>query len=550
MAQNPTVVRLYRFYTRRWTSLRLRSSTFHLQLWRSVRPTSTDIHMQVHTHWKLRIYVMHFKLSWVSSVVQHVIHIHATISQLIGFLRKWIINNLKINKSNNLFCHFLGQIFQTFVGSGLFKYGILCCLLSNTEYFWILCYWLDRTWHLKVSLWALSFFSPFWKHNQFIEKLIFFYLLCAIFCFVMVLFLSRQQESRYYSENGRNPNRSPRQSERSSSTRLFESPPPPLWTKHWRSLCCVQLGALSPSDCQHTGKRAACFLHLPLPRDWVHLQGWMDKRRSIVSVFFKRLKSRLLLKVIPGVSVRAPPPPPPLITTVPLCVCVCVCQCVGGHDGPTTAASPVGLPASSALHPCTSGWGQQTAEPGGPGRLGAALHRLRGDQRHLDQREAQHHHTSLHLPTLKQNGFPVQFSPHNRIIITVLFVLQVHDIFHPFIQTSDDEITFLTVNESKTGFCHLYKITSVLQRGSYHWAKGYTHSEGKTVEKHELSLIVEVYRTNERDAIKYKTHYFSPQHVQVLRMIVESSYENPVPSVWPLAWHVCFSAIRWFQVSS
>uniref|UniRef100_A0AAQ5XIT9 dipeptidyl-peptidase IV n=1 Tax=Amphiprion ocellaris TaxID=80972 RepID=A0AAQ5XIT9_AMPOC len=49
--------------------------------------------------------------------------------------------------------------------------------------------------------------------------------------------------------------------------------------------------------------------------------------------------------------------------------------------------------------------------------------------------------------------------------------INVHDIFHPFIQTSDDEITFITVNESKTGFCHLYKITSVLQRGSYHWAK-------------------------------------------------------------------------------
>ena len=59
-----------------------------------------------------------------------------------------------------------------------------------------------------------------------------------------------------------------------------------------------------------------------------------------------------------------------------------------------------------------------------------------------------------------------------------LFLLQVHDIFHPFIQTSDDEITFITVNESKTGFCHLYKITSVLQRGTYNWTEGYTHSEG------------------------------------------------------------------------
>lgn len=59
-----------------------------------------------------------------------------------------------------------------------------------------------------------------------------------------------------------------------------------------------------------------------------------------------------------------------------------------------------------------------------------------------------------------------------------LLVFQVHDIFHPFIQTSDDEITFITVNESKTGFCHLYKITTVLQQGRYNWAKGYTHSEG------------------------------------------------------------------------
>ncbi|KAM9849126.1 dipeptidyl peptidase 9-like [Aulostomus maculatus] len=56
--------------------------------------------------------------------------------------------------------------------------------------------------------------------------------------------------------------------------------------------------------------------------------------------------------------------------------------------------------------------------------------------------------------------------------------INVHDIFHPFIQTSDEEITFITVNESKTGFCHLYKITSVLQQGSYNWARVYTHSEG------------------------------------------------------------------------
>ncbi|KAK1896950.1 Dipeptidyl peptidase 9 [Dissostichus eleginoides] len=55
--------------------------------------------------------------------------------------------------------------------------------------------------------------------------------------------------------------------------------------------------------------------------------------------------------------------------------------------------------------------------------------------------------------------------------------INVHDIFNPLVQTSDEEITFVTVNESKTGFCHLYKITSMLQRGSYAWANGYTHSE-------------------------------------------------------------------------
>nr|XP_057928548.1 dipeptidyl peptidase 9-like isoform X1 [Doryrhamphus excisus] len=54
--------------------------------------------------------------------------------------------------------------------------------------------------------------------------------------------------------------------------------------------------------------------------------------------------------------------------------------------------------------------------------------------------------------------------------------INVHDIFHPFIQSSDEEFTFITVNESKTGFCHLYKVTAVLERGSYNWNRGYTHS--------------------------------------------------------------------------
>lgn len=68
--------------------------------------------------------------------------------------------------------------------------------------------------------------------------------------------------------------------------------------------------------------------------------------------------------------------------------------------------------------------------------------------------------------------------------------INVHDVFYPFVQTRDDELTFLTVNESKTGFCHLYKITAELQRGSYHWDKGYTHSEGnfKCLIKEEVAL--------------------------------------------------------------
>uniref|UniRef100_A0A667YUV8 dipeptidyl-peptidase IV n=1 Tax=Myripristis murdjan TaxID=586833 RepID=A0A667YUV8_9TELE len=40
--------------------------------------------------------------------------------------------------------------------------------------------------------------------------------------------------------------------------------------------------------------------------------------------------------------------------------------------------------------------------------------------------------------------------------------INVHDIFYPFIQTTEDEFTFIWVNESKTGFSHLYKITSLL----------------------------------------------------------------------------------------
>ncbi|KAI1891821.1 hypothetical protein AGOR_G00147690 [Albula goreensis] len=68
--------------------------------------------------------------------------------------------------------------------------------------------------------------------------------------------------------------------------------------------------------------------------------------------------------------------------------------------------------------------------------------------------------------------------------------INVHDIFYPFIQTNDDEITFLWVNESKTGFCHLYKITSLLQPGCYQWSRDYSYTEGdfKCPIKEEVTL--------------------------------------------------------------
>lgn len=49
--QNPTVGRLCRFCTRRWMSLRWRSSMCRHRLWRSARLMSTDTLEQVLTHW-------------------------------------------------------------------------------------------------------------------------------------------------------------------------------------------------------------------------------------------------------------------------------------------------------------------------------------------------------------------------------------------------------------------------------------------------------------------------------------------------------------------
>uniref|UniRef100_A0A8D2ZXD3 dipeptidyl-peptidase IV n=1 Tax=Scophthalmus maximus TaxID=52904 RepID=A0A8D2ZXD3_SCOMX len=68
--------------------------------------------------------------------------------------------------------------------------------------------------------------------------------------------------------------------------------------------------------------------------------------------------------------------------------------------------------------------------------------------------------------------------------------INVHDIFFPFIQTTEDEFTFIWVNESKTGFSHLYKITSLLQPGCYHWTEDDQHIEGdfKCAIKEEMTL--------------------------------------------------------------
>lgn len=53
-----------------------------------------------------------------------------------------------------------------------------------------------------------------------------------------------------------------------------------------------------------------------------------------------------------------------------------------------------------------------------------------------------------------------------------LFILQIHDIFHVFPQTREDEIEFIFASECKTGFRHLYKITSILKESKYKRSSG------------------------------------------------------------------------------
>uniref|UniRef100_A0A8C4EYU7 dipeptidyl-peptidase IV n=1 Tax=Dicentrarchus labrax TaxID=13489 RepID=A0A8C4EYU7_DICLA len=62
--------------------------------------------------------------------------------------------------------------------------------------------------------------------------------------------------------------------------------------------------------------------------------------------------------------------------------------------------------------------------------------------------------------------------------------INVHDIFYPFIQTTEDEFTFIWINESKTGFSHLYKITSLLQPVCYLFSEG----DFKCAIKEEVAL--------------------------------------------------------------
>lgn len=53
-------------------------------------------------------------------------------------------------------------------------------------------------------------------------------------------------------------------------------------------------GVVSRTDCQHTGKRAACSIHQPLPWYGIYHPSRLDKRRTIVSISFERWKGTAL----------------------------------------------------------------------------------------------------------------------------------------------------------------------------------------------------------------------------------------------------------------
>uniref|UniRef100_A0A8B9TP33 dipeptidyl-peptidase IV n=1 Tax=Anas platyrhynchos TaxID=8839 RepID=A0A8B9TP33_ANAPL len=50
--------------------------------------------------------------------------------------------------------------------------------------------------------------------------------------------------------------------------------------------------------------------------------------------------------------------------------------------------------------------------------------------------------------------------------------INIHDIFYVFPQTHEDEIEFIFASECKTGFRHLYKVTSVLKESKYKRSSG------------------------------------------------------------------------------
>uniref|UniRef100_A0A4W3K740 dipeptidyl-peptidase IV n=1 Tax=Callorhinchus milii TaxID=7868 RepID=A0A4W3K740_CALMI len=92
---------------------------------------------------------------------------------------------------------------------------------------------------------------------------------------------------------------------------------------------------------------------------------------------------------------------------------------------------------------------------------------------------------ALFIPVTKDENERLKFveavpeNVHPHIIyeeVTDIWI-NVHDIFYPFVQTKDEEISFIWANESQTGFCHLYRITSVLNQGCYRWG----HCAGLTV---------------------------------------------------------------------
>lgn len=50
--------------------------------------------------------------------------------------------------------------------------------------------------------------------------------------------------------------------------------------------------------------------------------------------------------------------------------------------------------------------------------------------------------------------------------------INIHDIFHVFPQSHEEEIEFIFASECKTGFRHLYKITSILKESKYKRSSG------------------------------------------------------------------------------